>query len=167
MKPKVFALVVLVTVVLGGCSSKSSDNPTVGAGQASGATTTLGSTGTTAASSSSATTATTTATTTAAGGGLTGTWSGDYQQTAPSPDSGTFTLHWQQSGSNVTGTIDIAGACSACPISATVNGSSVTFGVVALGGITYTGTVSGNTMSGTYATADSSYKGTWKASKTG
>ena len=145
----------------GACSSKSNDNPTVGAGQTSA--TTAAATATTAASGRSATTATSATAT----GGLTGAWSGTYQQTSPTADSGTFAINWQQSGSNLTGTINIPGACNACPISATVNGTSVTFGVVALGGITYTGTVAGSSMSGTYATADSSYKGTWKASKTG
>lgn len=160
MKRPVLALAVLVIAVLGACSSsKSSDNPTVGAGATSGGATTLATTATTAATATSAAAAAT--------GGLSGTWSGDYTQTSPAPAAGTFTLAWQQSGSNVTGTINIPGACNACPISATVNGSSVTFGVVALGGITYTGTVSGSSMSGTYATADSSTKGTWKASKTG
>ena len=161
MKPRVLAVVILVTAILGGCSnSKSSDNPTVGAGATSRGATTLATTATTASAGGSATTPTA-----AAGGGLSGTWSGDYQQTSPAPAAGTFTLNWQQSGSNVTGTINIPGACNACPISATVNGSSVTFGVVALGGIIYTGTVSGNSMSGTYATADTSPRETWKGSK--
>jgi len=162
MRRKAFILLALAVTVLGGaCSSKSNDNPTVGAGQTSA--TTAAVTATTAASAGSATTATSAAAAT----GLSGTWSGTYQQTSPIADSGTFTLNWQQSGSNVTGGISIPGACSNCPISATVNGSTVTFGVVALGAITYTGSVSGNSMSGTYATPDSSTKGTWKASKTG
>ena len=158
MRNKAFAVFALAVAVLGGaCSSKSNDNPTVGAGQSSA--TTAAATATTAASSGAATTSA------AATGGLSGAWSGTYQQTSPIADSGTFTLNWQQSGSNVTGSISIPGACNACPISATVNGSTVTFGAVALGAITYTGTVSGNSMSGTYAAADSSTKGTWKASK--
>lgn len=162
MRTKAFAVLTLAVALLGGaCSSKSNDNPTVAAGQTTA--TTAATTATTAASSGSATTATSAAAT----GGLTGAWSGTYQQTTPIADSGTFTINWQQSGSNLTGTINIPGACNACPISATVNGTSVAFGVVALGGITYNGTVSGNSMSGTYATADSSTKGTWKASKTG
>jgi hypothetical protein len=161
MKPRVLAVVILVTAILGGCSnSKSSDNPTVGASATNGGGPRSQRPATTAAAGGSVTTATA-----AAGGGLSGTWSGDYQQTSPAPAAGTFTLNWQQSGSNVTGTINIPGACNACPISATVNGSSVTFGVVALGGIIYTGTVSGNSMSGTYTTADTSARGTWKASK--
>ncbi|MCA1847178.1 MAG: hypothetical protein LC792_29100 [Actinobacteria bacterium] len=167
MRRKTFTLLALAVALLGGaCSSKSNDNPTVGAGQTS-ATTAAAGTATTAASGGSATTATSATAAT----GLSGTWSGTYQQTSPiadsGTDSGTFTLNWQQSGSNVTGGISIPGACSNCPISATVNGSTVSFGVVALGAITYTGTVSGNSMSGTYATPDSSTKGTWKASKTG
>jgi hypothetical protein len=97
--------------------------------------------------------------------GLSGRWAGDYQQTSPSASSGTFTIQWQQSGSDITGTITIPGTCSSCPISATLNGSTVRFGLVAGGAITYTGTVSGNSMSGTYSTTDGATKGTWKASR--
>lgn len=100
--------------------------------------------------------------------GLSGTWSGEYQQTSPNTTSGTFSIRWQQSGSNITGTITIPGICPAgCPITATLSGSSVSFGVVAGGAINYTGTVMGSTMEGTYAAADGSARGTWKATRTG
>lgn len=141
-------------VLSAGCSSggSSSSAPTTEAGTAAGVVSSR-STATTGAPSANAT-------------GLSGTWAGDYRQTTPSSTSGTFTIEWQQSGSNLTGTIKIPGVCpSGCPITATVNGNNVKFGVVEAGSIDYSGTVSGNTMSGTYATADGASKGTWSATK--
>jgi hypothetical protein len=100
--------------------------------------------------------------------GLSGTWSGDYQQTSPNTSSGSFTIRWQQSGSGLTGTITIPGVCPpGCPITATLTGNNISFGVVAGGSINYTGTVTGSTMAGTYAAADGSARGTWNATRTG
>jgi hypothetical protein len=153
------AVLVAAVLLFGAGCSKGNGNasaPTSAAGQA--ATTVV--TTTAPAATSTPSTATT--------AGLSGTWSGDYQQTTPSASSGTFTIRWQQSGSSLTGTITIPGVCPpGCPITATLNGSTVSFGVVAGGAINYTGTVTGNSMAGTYAAADGSTKGTWKAARAG
>jgi len=98
--------------------------------------------------------------TTGAAGGLSGTWSGQYS----GPTQGTFTLTWQQSGSDLTGTINISEVGAPVDIKGTVDGNKISFGTVGGAGVTYSGTVSGNGMSGTYQSA--SGNGTWTATKT-
>jgi hypothetical protein len=69
----------------------------------------------------------------------------------------------QQSGSSLTGSISIKGSPGAA-VTGTVAGSSIRFGTVGQGAVTYTGTISGNTMSGNYQ-AQTSGSGTWMATK--
>jgi hypothetical protein len=95
-----------------------------------------------------------------AGGSLTGTWSGTYSGAY----HGTFTLHWTQSNSRLTGTIKLS-SVGRTNITGTVRGSSIRFGTVGnASAITYSGSVSGTSMSGTYKTGGAS--GSWKAHKT-
>lgn len=96
-------------------------------------------------------------------GALSGKWSGNYSGSY----NGTFKLSWHQSGSRLHGTITISNPGSTLPINGTVHGTAITFGTVGSTNITYTGTVSGNSMSGTYkvATANGSTGGPWSASK--
>src|SRR2546430_1164051 len=89
LAPEVFALA-LITI---GCS-KSSTSTTTSSSAGPTATTTQ-SLGTT--------------TTAVAAGALSGTWSGEYQQTAPTTGNGTFALTWQQSGSDLSGNITVMG----------------------------------------------------------
>lgn len=94
---------------------------------------------------------------------LSGNWSGQYSGTF----TGTFKLTWTQSNSKLTGTIDLnPGGTS--PLNGTVSGNDITFGTVGSQAITYTGTVSGNSMSGTYKvkTANGTVGGSWSANKT-
>ena len=104
-----------------------------------------------------------TATAAAAAGPLSGTWSGQYSGAF----NGTFTLNWQESTSTLSGTIKLnpGGTLS---VNGTVNGSDIQFGTVGSQAITYSGTVSGNSMSGNYqvATSSGSRGGSWSASKT-
>ena len=96
----------------------------------------------------------------ATAGGLSGTWSGQYS----GPSSGTFTLNWQQSGSSLTGTITISElGDSAIPINGNVSGGKINFGTVGGLAITYAGSASGSTMSGTYHAPNGD--GTWNATK--
>jgi hypothetical protein len=95
---------------------------------------------------------------------LSGSWSGNYSGAF----SGTFKLTWTQNGSTLNGTIHLNPGGTES-INGTVNGNSIQFGTV--GGsqvITYTGTVSGDSMSGTYKvkTANGSANGSWNAHKT-
>jgi hypothetical protein len=95
--------------------------------------------------------------------GLSGTWSGTYSGAF----SGSFKLAWHQNGSKLNGVIHLnPGGTST--INGTVNGSTIEFGTV--GGsqvITYTGTVSGDSMSGSYKikTSGGSANGSWSAHK--
>lgn len=98
-------------------------------------------------------------------GGLSGTWSGHYTGSF----TGTFSLTWQQAASNLSGTIMIS-AFNNQPtsINGTVQGGSIRFGTVGSTAISYTGSVSGNSMSGTWqvqAGGRSAGNGSWSASK--
>ena len=96
-----------------------------------------------------------------AGGSLTGTWSGTYRGAY----HGTFTLHWTQSKSRLTGTIKLS-SVGRTNITGSVRGSTIRFGTVGnANAITYSGSVSGNSMSGTYQVANGG-SGSWSASKT-
>ena len=96
--------------------------------------------------------------------GLSGAWSGTYSGAF----SGTFKLAWHQNSSKLKGVIHLNPG-GTYTIDGTVNGSSIQFGTV--GGtqdITYTGSVSGDSMSGTYRvkTSNGSANGSWSAHKT-
>jgi hypothetical protein len=96
----------------------------------------------------------------AAGGSLTGTWSGTYRGAY----HGTFTLHWTQVSSRLTGTIKLS-SVGRTNITGSVRGSTIRFGTVGnASAITYSGSVSGKSMSGTYKTGG--VGGTWSAHKT-
>lgn len=98
----------------------------------------------------------------AAASALSGTWHGQYTGSY----SGTFVLSWQQSGANLAGTIALSTAAGTVPIHGSVSGSTITFGTVGSSAITYTGSVSGNSMSGNYQVAGAAGgSGTWSASK--
>jgi hypothetical protein len=93
---------------------------------------------------------------------LSGRWSGQYSGSY----NGTFKLRWRQSRSALHGMITISSPLSTLPINGTVTGSSIKFGTVGSMAITYTGTVSGTTMSGTYQVhgGTASAGGPWHAS---
>jgi hypothetical protein len=90
---------------------------------------------------------------------LTGTWSGTYNGFY----NGTFILTWNQSGSNVSGSIALSSPNKTLHINGTLSGSAISFGAV--GTVTYTGTVSGNSMSGTYTVVGGRGGGSWSANK--
>lgn len=90
---------------------------------------------------------------------LAGTWSGTYSGSY----SGTFTLRWRQTGSSLRGSIKLSSPPGAYGITGSVHGTKIAFGAVAAGA-TYTGSVSGKSMSGAYKTAMGG--GRWSAHKT-
>jgi hypothetical protein len=95
----------------------------------------------------------------AGGYSLTGTWSGTYGGAY----HGTFTLHWTQSRSQLTGTIKLSGV-GRTNITGSVRGNTIRFGTVGnANAITYSGSVSGSSMSGTYKTGGTG--GSWSAHK--
>jgi hypothetical protein len=91
---------------------------------------------------------------------LSGKWSGQYS----GPFNGTFTLTWTQTGSAVDGTITLSSPPDVLRVSGNVTGSSISFGAV--GVVTYTGTISGNSMSGTYVDRANGQTGSWSGNKT-
>jgi len=90
---------------------------------------------------------------------LSGTWSGRYS----GGYNGTFILHWKQSGTKLTGTIKLSQPSGTFSINGSVHGSAISFGAVGAGA-TYTGSVSGNSMSGHYKALPTG--GSWSAKKT-
>jgi len=91
---------------------------------------------------------------------LSGTWSGQYGGAY----HGQFTLHWKQSGSSLTGTIKLSSVGGSVSVTGNVRGNTIQFGTVGSAAITYTGTVSGTSMSGNYKTPGGG--GSWSAHKT-
>ena len=89
---------------------------------------------------------------------LAGTWSGSYSGAY----SGKFTLRWTQSGSKLKGTIALSNPQGRYGITGGVRGSAIKFGAVDVGA-TYTGSVSGKSMSGHFKTPGGG--GTWSAHK--
>ena len=99
----------------------------------------------------------------AAASGLSGTWNGQYGGAS----SGNFTLHCAQSGSALSGTVYLETDGIALPVHGTVAGDSIQFGSVGSTGISYQGTISGNSMSGTYqlTARGTTFTGPWSATK--
>jgi hypothetical protein len=94
--------------------------------------------------------------------GLSGTWKGQYG----GGYAGTFHLTWRQSGSRLTGTIRLSAPPTTLPINGHVQGGSISFGTLGSLAITYSGTVSGSSMSGTYQVhVNGSTGGSWSAAK--
>ena len=98
-------------------------------------------------------------------GPLSGKWSGTYSGSF----SGTFKLAWTQSRHDLGGTIMISGFNNVpTSIHGTVQGATIRFGTVGSEAITYSGSVSGQSMSGTWkmqAAGRSMGGGAWNASK--
>lgn len=99
----------------------------------------------------------------AASGPLSGRWNGQYSGAF----SGTFVLHWRESGSRLSGTIHISSEGQSVPIHGSVAGGNIRFGTVGSTEITYTGSVSGDSMSGNYQvhSPNGSSGGPWHASR--
>jgi len=89
-----------------------------------------------------------------------GTWVGSYHGAF----SGRFTLHWKLTGSILKGTITLSNPPGQYGINGFVGrGGGIRFGVVKVGA-TYTGSVSGKSMSGSYKTPQGG--GSWSARQT-
>jgi hypothetical protein len=89
---------------------------------------------------------------------LAGTWTGSYSGAF----SGTFTIHWRQRGSKLVGSIALSRPRGTYGITGSVHGKAIAFGAVSVGA-TYTGSVSGSSMNGSYKTPQGG--GSWSASK--
>ena len=138
----------LSAALMAGCSSSTSDTPTP----------------TTAANNISTSTPTAaapapTSAAAAAAADVSGGWSGQYNGVF----NGTFTLTWQQTGSAVNGKIVLSAPPNTYTITGNLTGNAITFGAV--DAVTYTGTVSGTSMSGTYQLPGGRGGGNWNASK--
>jgi hypothetical protein len=96
---------------------------------------------------------------------VSGTWKGKYSGTF----TGTFKLTWTETKSNLSGTIMISAfGNAATPIHGTLKGASIQFGTVGSEAITYSGSVSGSSMSGTWKLEANGHvggTGSWKANK--
>lgn len=96
---------------------------------------------------------------------VSGTWAGSYSGTF----TGTFKLTWKESNSKLSGKIMISGFSDVpTNINGALQGTSISFGTVGSRAITYTGSVAGNSMSGTWKMGSAGQTvgtGSWKASK--
>jgi hypothetical protein len=105
----------------------------------------------------------------AAASGLDGMWNGTWRASSTA-DNGTVRIQWKQTGSQLAGTIAVSNTPCVTngTITGVVNGNAITFGAVqSATTISYTGTLVGNTITGTYK-ADASCgnaTGTWTATK--
>jgi hypothetical protein len=142
-------------------TTKASATPVAVAGTATAKPTTIATT--------AAATPTATAASTDAAFGLGGIWGGEYVSTSTPGSTGTFILDWTQTGSALSGTISVTNTpcVSEGTITGTVEGSQITFGAVeGAYSIAYEGTVSGDSMSGTYSSPScGNAAGTWQAAK--
>jgi hypothetical protein len=92
---------------------------------------------------------------------LAGTWSGQYGGAY----SGTFALHWTQSGSTLSGSITISNPGSTLGVKGSLHNSTISFGTVGGLAVTYTGSESGGTsMSGSWKLITGG-GGSWSAKK--
>jgi len=158
-RTKLAVLAVPAVLLLAACSTSLKINPTVAKPPA---VTHVNSSAPATSAAPAASTAPSTSA--AASAGLSGTWSGHYS----GGYQGTFTLNWTQTGSKLTGTIKISTPPATMSINGRVQGGSISFGTVGSYGITYSGTVSGNSMSGNYQVSDGQGStGPWSAAKTG
>jgi hypothetical protein len=99
--------------------------------------------------------------TTAAGSNVSGSWSGRYSGAF----TGTFQLSWQQAGIDLSGTITLSTQSGPVTLTGTISGDTIFFGTVGSSqAITYSGKVSGNSMSGTYQIGGAP-GGPWSATK--
>ena len=89
---------------------------------------------------------------------LAGKWTGSYSGAV----SGTFTIHWKQQGSTLTGTITLSNPSGKYGIGGSVKKGKIKFGAVSVGA-KYKGKVSGTSMSGTWTSPRGG--GNWSASK--
>ena len=87
-----------------------------------------------------------------------GTWKGTYSGAF----SGAFTLTWTQTGTKLNGSITLSSPKGKYGITGNVTRKGIMFGAVAVGA-TYTGTVSGTSMSGHWNSPQGG--GTWSAHK--
>jgi hypothetical protein len=98
-----------------------------------------------------------------------GTWNGTWQSTSSPGATGTFQMTFTQTGQSLSGPIQITGTpcITTGTITGTLNGTTIDFGAVkGQQTITYTGTWSGNVMSGTYsAPSCGDGKGDWQAAR--
>jgi hypothetical protein len=147
-----------LAVTLAACSG--SGGPTASAGPGATAAATHASSAAPAASSAPATSSPPAAT---AAAGLSGTWRGQYSGSY----AGTFHLTWRQSGTRLSGTIRLSAPATTLPINGRVRGDAIRFGTLGSLAITYSGSVSGSSMSGSYKVSlnGGSTGGSWSASK--
>lgn len=164
------SMMVFVLAAFAACGDDDSDSsptpaPTVAAPNAAATTTDARPSATVAATATAPATAAPTTSTSP----LDGAWVGTWKASATS-DTGTVRIQWKQTGSQLAGTIIVSNTpCVANgTITGLVNGNAITFGAVqSVTTIAYTGTLSGNTIAGTYQ-ADASCgnaTGSWTATK--
>jgi hypothetical protein len=103
-------------------------------------------------------------------GQISGTWNGTSASDNHPERNSSFTVVFSQDGNTISGPITISGGCiSEGTVNGTLSGQTIEFGVIESTGIDFTGTISGNSMSGTFKTAPpcgpDNDTGTWEATR--
>lgn len=101
-----------------------------------------------------------------AGNAIDGAWDGSWSSTSSPGVSGSFTVTFTESGNQLKGSITATNTpcIQGAAVTGTLDGNRIVFGKANT--VDYTGTVSGNSMSGTYAApACGQDKGDWRATK--
>lgn len=126
-------------------------------------------TGTAATTAPPAVTASSTPSDSGSADAIEGPWDGTWTSTSTPGASGTFHIEFTQSGDQLNGSITITNSpcITTGTISGALDGNSITFGAVkGSQNVAYTGTISGSSMSGTYAAPQcDNGVGDWTATK--
>jgi hypothetical protein len=99
---------------------------------------------------------------------LVGTWTGDWRTMAGGDEAGTVRIEWRRAGRVMRGFLQLSGASclSRSEITAVVNGPQVDFEALAPPEkVTYTGTIAGDTIDGSYSMTCGDATGMWKVKK--
>lgn len=103
-------------------------------------------------------------------GEISGTWHGSSASDKHAERMSTFTVVFSQDGNRISGPITIEGGCiSEGSITGTFSGRRIEFGVIENSGVEFTGTLSGDSLSGSFAShppcGPDNDTGTWKATR--
>lgn len=154
------ALVSGCLLLTAGCTSSGNGEGSTSTANPSPVTTAPAST---AASTPAADTSSATSSAPASKDDIAGDWSGTFANTTTGA-KGTFTVKFTRQGETITGNITINGTDGgAGNITGKLSGNKITFGTITGSTISFEGSFSGNSMSGTYKAGTD--HGTWKATR--
>lgn len=101
--------------------------------------------------------------------GLAGRWTGEWRHTSGGDEAGSLDIEWRQGGRVLRGSVTLPGmSCvEGADVTAVVSGAQVAFEAIKPpeAKVTFTGTIAGDTIDGTYEATCGDAKGVWQARK--